>query len=131
MKKRTCFKPGDMVLRRAHGEKNGEPMGQATALRLKVKSGLPLKTDEYQKVRFVFDGCDPTKKKNQKVGDLHFADYIGVNKSAQIKEYLKRYKKIDRERAKVEHKAALAEKKALRVLEDLSPEIRALVRKLA
>lgn len=130
MKKRTCFKPGDVVLRREHGTKNGMAMGHATVLRLKVKSGLPLKTDEYQKVRFVFDGCDPTKKKNQRVGDLFFADYIGTNKSAAIKDYLNRYKKIDRERAAVEHKAELVKKKALKVAETLSPEVKAALRKL-
>lgn len=130
MKKRTSFKPGDVVLRREHGLKNGMAMGHATVLRLKVKSNLPMKTDEYQKVRFVFDGCDPTKKRNQRVGDLHFADYIGKNTSPQIKEYLKRYAKVDRERDKVAAKEASIAKKASKVAESLTPEVRAALRKL-
>jgi hypothetical protein len=100
---RTGFKPGDIVLRREHGNEGGTVVGTAVVLRLKVKSNNPVKTDKFQKVRFVMVGADPTSKRNQSVGDLFFADYQGVSKDSQIKDYLKR-KKLEDKASELEQK---------------------------
>ena len=99
---KKSLRPGDIVLRREKGQPNGQIMGRAVVLRLNVKTQLPTLTSDYQKVKFCFEGADPTKRGSRSVGDLFFKDVVGKSKDKVFKDYISRKRKEDKVAAKAE-----------------------------